>query len=90
VSKHTAGAWKAYGLDPRQPITVRSGKIEIATLKGSAASFSAMEPERTSNAFLIIAAPKMLAMLKRLATISTMDSAWDDELQDLIAEVEGR
>jgi hypothetical protein len=31
---------------------------------------------------------EMLSMLKRLAAISTMDEAWDAELQDLIVKVE--
>lgn len=42
------------------------------------------------NTRLFSHASEMLSMLKRLATISTMDEAWDAELQDLIEKVEGR
>jgi len=48
------------------------------------------ESPKSHDPRLIAAAPEMLAMLKRLATISTMDYDWDQELQDLIAKVEGR
>jgi hypothetical protein len=43
-----------------------------------------------ANAHLICTAPEMLAMLKRLSTISTFDDKWDNQILELIKKAEGK
>ena len=92
MSKHTKGPWSTWEDKDSE------GDMEIFILEeeGSRELVCKLLPsqggdnEDRANARLIATAPEMLAMLKRLATISTMDLKWDEELQDIIAKAEGR
>lgn len=87
MSKHTPGPWvfekSKYG---SYWITGANG-MSVGSLIGDGKS--KLHPEE-ANAHLVAAAPEMLAMLKRLSKVSTMDSKLDEELLVLIDIAEGR
>jgi hypothetical protein len=84
MSRHTAGPWFVSKGPFKNGLAVYmpGGMRPIAHIK----PLQQCEP----NADLIAAAPEMLEMLKRLATISTMDLKWDEEILALIDKAEGR
>lgn len=81
--KHMPGPWNEGVSIDGEKVIVDFVKIRKVPMRGSS-----IDDSIKASARLIAAAPEMLAMLKRLEKLSTLDAKLDRQLQKLIAEVE--